>query len=116
MHFSATSHIADLRIVDNAHLFVDFFFVLSGFVITHAYVDRLKTADDAAFMMWRRLGRLWPLHLAILAGFIALELMVPIVVSLTGVSRGAASPFDLDSSALLSAISTHILLLQGLIA
>ncbi len=113
MHFSATSHVAGLPIVAHAHLFVDFFFVLSGFVITHAYVDRLQTGDDAVFMLWRRLGRLWPLHLAVLAGFIALELIVPIVASLTGVSRGATSMFDPDSSALLSAVPTHVFLLQG---
>lgn len=113
MHFSATSHIADLPIVGHAHLFVDFFFVLSGFVITHAYRDRLRTGDDAAYMLWRRLGRFWPLHLAVLAGFIALELIVPIAAAVTGVSRGAASVFDPDSGALLSALPTHVFLLQG---
>lgn len=57
----------------NAELFVDFFFVLSGFVICHAYGDRVGDTDRAGRFMIRRFGRTWPLHAAVLSGFAALE-------------------------------------------
>jgi peptidoglycan/LPS O-acetylase OafA/YrhL len=44
---------------------VDFFFVLSGFILTHVYLGRLEQGDFAwqGFML-RRFARLYPLHLA----------------------------------------------------
>lgn len=59
----------------NMQLFVDFFFVLSGFVIFYAYGDRLKDRASAAGFVIRRFGRVWPLHAAVLAGFVGLELV-----------------------------------------
>ncbi|GLK84891.1 acyltransferase family protein [Ancylobacter defluvii] len=50
----------------NSYLFVDFFFVLSGFVVCHAYRDRIGDRRQFAGFLLRRVGRLWPLHLAIL--------------------------------------------------
>ena len=47
-------------------LFVDFFFVLSGFVIAHAYAGKLSTRRDLFAFVIRRFGRLWPLHFALL--------------------------------------------------
>ncbi|MEP9368097.1 acyltransferase [Xanthobacter sp. VNH20] len=67
-------------IVSNAFLFVDFFFVLSGFVVCHAYRDRLGDAPSWRAFVVRRFGRLWPLHAAMLAlfiGFIALVNVLP---------------------------------------
>jgi peptidoglycan/LPS O-acetylase OafA/YrhL len=59
--------------VRNAYLFVDFFFVLSGFVIAYAYLGRVKDARSTAVFAIRRFGRLWPLHIAMLLAFVALE-------------------------------------------
>ena len=114
LHFITTSHISPLPLVRNAHLFVDFFFVLSGFVMTHAYLGRLSTARQAGTMIWRRLWRLWPLHLALLAAFVALEFASPIIAALTGAVRRSATVADPASSALMSAIPSNILLLHGL--
>lgn len=50
----------------NSYLFVDFFFVLSGFVVCHAYRGRLSNFRQAGGFLLRRVGRLWPLHLTIL--------------------------------------------------
>jgi peptidoglycan/LPS O-acetylase OafA/YrhL len=52
---------------------VDFFFVLSGFVIAHAYLARLGEPGSAAGFVVRRVGRLWPLHLFTLGALVALE-------------------------------------------
>jgi peptidoglycan/LPS O-acetylase OafA/YrhL len=61
--------------VAHSSLFVDFFFVLSGFVISHAYMDRLSRASDVIRFMLRRIGRLWPLHVAVLAALVGLLLV-----------------------------------------
>ena len=113
-HFHSTSHLSQSGIIRNSYLFVDFFFVLSGFVITYAYIDRLSTMRNAGVMLWRRLGRLWPLHVAILMAFVLLELAVPALSMLLGVKRTAAGAFDPATSATLWGIPTNLLLIHGL--
>lgn len=113
-HLHTTSHFEQLDFIRHSYLFVDFFFVLSGFVIAYAYGDRLGTLREAAIMVWRRLGRLWPLHLAILFAFVGLELAVPLAAKVLGVERSAASAFDPDSAAQFRAIPTNVMLLHGL--
>jgi peptidoglycan/LPS O-acetylase OafA/YrhL len=60
-------------LVRNAWLFVDFFFVLSGFVIAHAYGDKLSHGIGFRAFVIRRFGRLWPLHAAVLTALVAIE-------------------------------------------
>ncbi|MEO8022967.1 acyltransferase [Polaromonas sp.] len=50
-----------LSVVRNGYLFVDLFFVISGFVICSAYSTRLETAGDLRSFLIRRFGRLFPL-------------------------------------------------------
>ncbi|MGH1361141.1 MAG: acyltransferase family protein [Burkholderiaceae bacterium] len=57
--------------IANAWILVDFFFVLSGFMMAWSYGDRLKTGTDAKVFLVRRFGRLYPLHLVMLLGFAA---------------------------------------------
>ena len=47
----------------NVGLVVDFFFVLSGFVLAHAYGDRLRTGFGVRKFMLARFVRLYPLYL-----------------------------------------------------
>jgi peptidoglycan/LPS O-acetylase OafA/YrhL len=47
--------------VINSSLFVDFFFVLSGFVIALNYVDRIHTSKDFFVFLKKRFIRLYPL-------------------------------------------------------
>lgn len=72
-HFPAHGFLYHLPLVRNAWLLVDFFFVLSGFVIAHAYGARLSTFAATKNFAIRRFFRLWPLHAALLATFILLE-------------------------------------------
>ena len=76
-HFRTTGIISGLPFVRNSWLFVDFFFVLSGFVIASAYGERIAGgAVSVGRFMWLRMGRIYPLHLAVLLAMIALELLL----------------------------------------
>lgn len=63
----------DGSFVDSAYLMVDLFFVLSGFVMAHAYANRLENFDDARRFVILRLGRVYPLHLALLLAWLGFE-------------------------------------------
>ena len=65
-HFPLQWHFQSTTFVRGSWLFVDFFFVLSGFVIAHAYAGKLSTRRDLFAFVIRRFGRLWPLHFALL--------------------------------------------------
>ncbi len=60
--------------IRHAAFAVDFFFVLSGFVIAHAYADRLTSVESVRSFVVRRIGRLWPLHIVVLLAMLAVEL------------------------------------------
>jgi peptidoglycan/LPS O-acetylase OafA/YrhL len=72
-HLNVYSALYSLDFVRNGYLLVDFFFVLSGFVITHTYGDRLKTLEDLGTFATRRFVRLWPLHAVVLLAFVIVE-------------------------------------------
>lgn len=72
-HLNLYSAIYSLDFIRNAYLFVDFFFVLSGFVITHSYANNLATIEELSAFAIRRLGRLWPLHVVVLVAFLVVE-------------------------------------------
>src|SRR6202142_2994764 len=65
--------VTNSRFFLNGALMVDFFFVLSGFVIFHSYGSRLSSLRDFGRFLWLRLGRLYPLHFAFLLVFLAIE-------------------------------------------
>lgn len=71
--FTAANHILELGVFKNGYLFVDFFFVLSGFVITHGYGHVLNTPQDLETFMRRRFARLYPLHLFFVLAVLGLE-------------------------------------------
>ena len=104
-HMPVASHWRDWGLVQHAYLFVDYFFVLSGFVIAHAYANRLKSGRDAGRFMVRRFGRIWPLHLLMLGAFVLLEL-ARLIFHFDG-----AVPFTRDRS--VEAIFSNLLLVQA---
>ncbi len=55
-------------ILSKGYLAVDFFFILSGFILTHCYLDSLKagTFSYRNFMV-KRIARIYPVHLFTLA-------------------------------------------------
>jgi peptidoglycan/LPS O-acetylase OafA/YrhL len=98
-HVRAHSHISELEFVRHSFLFVDFFFVLSGFVIAATYGERLAAGFSLWHFMLLRFGRLYPLHLAVLAVYVSYEL----------IRRGALSPADP-----VEALITRLLLIHSL--
>lgn len=74
-HLNARGPLFGQRFFANGLLFVDFFFVLSGFVIAAAYADRLVAGFSRARFLWLRLGRVWPVHAVMLGAYLAVELL-----------------------------------------
>ena len=73
------------------HLAVDFFFVLSGFVLAHVYLDawREGTFSLGTFLR-KRFARLYPMHVVTLFAFIALAALT----SMAGIGPRDASGYD----------------------
>jgi len=72
-HFHGYSPIYESALVRNSYLFVDFFFVLSGFVIAWNYATRLGSRSDVQRFLILRVGRVYPLHAFMLICFLAFE-------------------------------------------
>ncbi|GCB04061.1 acyltransferase [Ralstonia sp. SET104] len=75
----------------NAYLAVDLFFVLSGFVISSACGSQLSNLASLRTFMIRRIGRLWPTHLATtLLALIVARHLPPLgeTLALTTMSQG----------------------------
>lgn len=60
------------NVVENSDMFVDFFFVLSGFVITYSYPSISSGAELGSFLK-KRLWRIYPLHVILLFCFLIIE-------------------------------------------
>ena len=64
-------------IFSKSYLWVDFFFMISGFIFTYVYEDQFITRQSRVEyfkFIAARAARLYPLHLTIIAAFILLEL------------------------------------------
>ncbi len=62
-----------MRLINNSWLFVDFFFVLSGFIITHSLSEGITSPRGLIAFAIRRFGRLWPTHFVIIVLMIAYQ-------------------------------------------
>ena len=71
------AHFSDNRIWDmlfaKSYLFVDLFFVISGFVITQAYAGAMQSSGDYRAFLQNRLARIYPLHLLMFLAFLAID-------------------------------------------
>mgnify|MGYP000215081093 CR=1 FL=1 len=73
-HFNYQSHFNNI-FVSNAWLMVDFFFVLSGFVIALNYERRLTNFGELFTFQKKRFLRLYPLHFIMLVVFLVIEIL-----------------------------------------
>jgi peptidoglycan/LPS O-acetylase OafA/YrhL len=91
------------------YLWADFFFILSGFIMTYVYQKRFKTGVTVkSFLAFMRLrfARLYPIHLLTLVWLIALYLLVVKLchVTLEPVLQSVFNP---------PSIGLHLLMLHG---
>lgn len=110
-HANWQTHIAFSQFTANGYLAVDLFFIISGFVIASAYRNRIADAVSFGRFMLMRLFRIYPLHLAVLLAFVALELVRLLLYAARG-SVGGPFPFTGDKS--LELLTGHVFLVQGL--
>jgi peptidoglycan/LPS O-acetylase OafA/YrhL len=82
LHVSWTNHFTQNAFIQYGAIFVDFFFVLSGVVISHVYPN-INTKRDFQVFLKRRFARLYPLHIitlfSVAAGFVILYLFAPAI-------------------------------------
>jgi peptidoglycan/LPS O-acetylase OafA/YrhL len=110
-HLSVLGHFFDVSFVRKADVFVDFFFVLSGFVLTHAYGDRLSSKEEFFRFAIRRLGRLWPLHAVMTLVLVATEVLKFATMKFAGLGAGAPA---FAGRAGIDALAYNVFLLHGL--
>ncbi|GAA0284665.1 acyltransferase [Alteraurantiacibacter aestuarii] len=73
-HIDDFGLIAGLPFFREARLFVDFFFVLSGFVIACAYGERIAGGYSRGAFLCLRFFRIYPLHLVMVLIYLFMEL------------------------------------------
>ncbi|KQR88075.1 acyltransferase family protein [Sphingomonas sp. Leaf343] len=74
-HFTGSVALQEFPLVASGYLGVDFFFILSGFVLTHVYQPQIAAGrfDYWAFLS-RRFARIYPMHAATLLAFVGFGL------------------------------------------
>lgn len=107
-HLPLAGPIGENAFVRGSFLFVDFFFVLSGFVIAHACSEKVGTGQGLAKFMVTRFGRLFPLHAFMLAAFVGFELVRMAIPSLAGGQAPFSGAFSPDT------LPANLTLLHGL--
>lgn len=73
LHDGFGNFLSDNAFINNSHVAVDFFFVLSGYVIALNYNHRIHNWVAVKHFMVRRLLRIYPLHLFVLMMFVVIE-------------------------------------------
>ena len=108
-HSHAVQSFTELAFFRHANYLVNFFFVLSGFVLYHIYADRLGTGAQFKRFVIARICRLYPLHLATLIVALLFECL-KLVIEQRGMSFTVASFTGAKAP---SEILPNLLLLQS---
>jgi peptidoglycan/LPS O-acetylase OafA/YrhL len=115
-HFSstaaATTHAWIPSLVPHGYMAVDFFFVLSGFIMAYTYLAGFETRGRAAYLpfLYRRVARIFPLGIAVTFAILA--------CAAAGSAWGQADMFLPPSTVALGlapAILVNVLHLQGIL-
>ena len=92
-HLKIESFIQRSNFITNGGLVVDFFFVLSGFVISLNYLDKINNKSDLFNFQKKRFLRLYPLHILTLFIFIIIEFIKIFVNNFTSL-QSLYEPFS----------------------
>lgn len=94
-HFSG--HVGMAGIFDFGYVGVDFFFVLSGFIITYVHFDDIGRPASIPKYLWRRAARIYPIYWFILAFAI-------LAVSAGRLALGKGIGFEISAGDVLSTV------------
>ncbi len=108
-HIEISTSITNSLFIRHANWFVDFFFILSGFVIAYSYLDRLNCIQKIIQFQKRRFWRLYPLHLVTLVAFLGIELVRVGALKFFSVNSNIV-PFEQNN---LQAFASNLFLLQS---
>jgi peptidoglycan/LPS O-acetylase OafA/YrhL len=105
-HANFSSFLYGLPIIRHSYLFVDFFFVLSGFIMYYNYA---KLTDMASFRQFigLRFFRLYPLHFAVLIVFLGANVLYAFIQRIGSGAPGAPGDNAID-------LILNLLLMNGL--
>ncbi|GAB3512685.1 acyltransferase [Spirosoma knui] len=107
-HFSESKgNLGNISLIGEGHRFVNFFFVLSGFIIHHNYQHIVNDYQLKDFV-FKRLLRLYPLHLFMLVLFLTFEVLKAVLFQM-GIFNNHA--FSANSFV---ALLQHLFMLQGI--
>ena len=101
----------------NSYLWVDFFFVLSGFLLAHVYGDRFKGLALPVYITFltARFARIYPLHIFMLILFVGFELLCEVLLAIKPVQPGSGLAYNtFTDKHSVPALFGNILLLQGI--
>jgi peptidoglycan/LPS O-acetylase OafA/YrhL len=108
-------HTIKLKLINNffflkADIFVDFFFVISGFIIFYKYHKKINTFADLIKFQLKRFMRLYPLHIITLLFFLLIELSKFFFLIKTGIQSDNNPVFQRNN---LFSFIHNIFLTQG---
>lgn len=112
-HFPPIFYFADSGLVRSSGRFVDFFFVLSGFVITHGYADKISSAFALREFVIRRFLRLYPLHFFTFAVFVLWIILFDTSRALLATRISGFHLTNLFSEFSTERVIAHLALMQG---
>jgi peptidoglycan/LPS O-acetylase OafA/YrhL len=100
-------------IVHKGYLAVDMFFMLSGFVMTHVYHQRLakSVSDNYWSFIAARIARIYPLHILVLLLFVATAFASHLM---TGPLHPSLRDIPIQGARSVEALIANIFMLQGL--
>lgn len=107
-HFPAAGPITLNPLVRESWVFVDFFFVLSGFVISHSYGGKLASHLPLRNFAGLRFLRLYPLHIVMLSLFLVAEIIGFLFLGHFMSRDPFTGPYSLE------ALFINIFMLQGM--
>ncbi|TGN61811.1 acyltransferase [Paracoccus liaowanqingii] len=98
--------------LSNGYLWVDFFFLLSGYVMAYVYAREFRENFPSVAVrqfIFARFSRIYPLHLVILLGFLVLEI---VKLGLMAFGIGQASFPVFEGARSVESVASNALLLQ----